>query len=431
MRIRLDRVLVVGVLGGTGTGKSTLLNALVGQRVCQAGDIVRPTTTRPVVLADPEVDISFLQFGDAQPEVHALSAPLLKQMILIDCPDPDTQSSGDDDSRDHNLDTRNLDTLRRVLPLCDVLICTGTGQKYKTERVTHELLQHAAGRQAIFVQTHADIDADITADWQRHLESQGFSVPQIFLVDSEITLERRDQGLPPPPEMTRLVGFLEEQLSARAQHRILRANALDLLSWFLVEVQREVDGALPAVARLQAAVEAERARLFGQIRGRIEEQLRGNQGVWRARLLREVTLRWAGGPFAGFLRLLGSARSLLGFLPALRARGLGTMLVTGGIGVGKAVADRVRQSMAESNWLDLAELGFTPGEVAQSQSVLAGFARDAGIESASENRPRNTGEEDSIANSAQRLDAVCRRGSCGHYSTALRPPRRRRFARDV
>ena len=41
LRIDLDRVLVVGVVGGTGTGKSTLLNALVGQRVCQAGDVVR------------------------------------------------------------------------------------------------------------------------------------------------------------------------------------------------------------------------------------------------------------------------------------------------------------------------------------------------------------------------------------------------------
>jgi ribosome biogenesis GTPase A len=60
LRVDLDRVLVVGVVGGTGVGKSTLLNALVGQRVCEAGDVVRPTTRRPVVLAHPDVDTTFL-----------------------------------------------------------------------------------------------------------------------------------------------------------------------------------------------------------------------------------------------------------------------------------------------------------------------------------------------------------------------------------
>src|SRR6185369_11632204 len=60
LRIDLDRVLVVGVVGGTGTGKSTLLNALVGQRICAAGDVQRPTTTRPVVLAHPDTPQSLV-----------------------------------------------------------------------------------------------------------------------------------------------------------------------------------------------------------------------------------------------------------------------------------------------------------------------------------------------------------------------------------
>src|ERR1700722_6853034 len=63
LQARLDRVLVVGVVGGTGTGKSTLVNALVGRRVSLASDVQRPTTTRPVIVCHPDVDPSFLDFS--------------------------------------------------------------------------------------------------------------------------------------------------------------------------------------------------------------------------------------------------------------------------------------------------------------------------------------------------------------------------------
>src|SRR5687768_10175477 len=75
LQINLDRVLVVGVVGGTGTGKSTLINALVGQRVCQAGDVQRPTTTRPVIVHHPSVDPSFLPLDGDRPEIHSLAVP--------------------------------------------------------------------------------------------------------------------------------------------------------------------------------------------------------------------------------------------------------------------------------------------------------------------------------------------------------------------
>ncbi len=303
--------------------------------------------------------------------------------------------------RPHTHNNQNLETLRRILPQCDVLLCTGTAQKYKTHAVADELLRHAPGRQAVFVQTHAAVDADITADWQRQLESQGFDVPQMFRLDTEEALERIEHHRPLPPEFARLVDFLNSELAGRARHRILRANALDLLAWFLDEVQRDINGSLPALEKLEAAIRAERARLFDSVRRHLDEQLRGHQGVWRARLLREVTLRWSWGPFSAFLRLLGSARSWLNFVPALRARGLAPMLVAGGIGAGKAVADRVRQAWTEGNWLAAADLGISPGDLAQSQSVLAGSRHEAGI--STNLSLTSASDEASLTSAAQRL----------------------------
>ncbi len=55
-RRELSRMLVVGVIGGTGTGKSTLVNALAGSEVTTASDVARPTTTAPIVVVANDVD---------------------------------------------------------------------------------------------------------------------------------------------------------------------------------------------------------------------------------------------------------------------------------------------------------------------------------------------------------------------------------------
>jgi hypothetical protein len=225
----------------------------------------------------------------------------------------------------------------------------------------------------------------------------------MFCLDSETALARLGENRPLPAEFSDLVDFLNVQLAGRAGHRILRANALDLLAWFLGEVRTQIDAALPKVMNLQEAVVAERARLFQCVRERIDDQLRGHQGIWRARLLREVTLRWSGGPFTAFLRLLTGARSLVRFVPALRARGLGPMLVAGGIGMGTAVAERVRRSSAERSFLASAELGIAPGDLEQARSIVAGFEREAGVERPAGADSASSLQQQSLAVAAQRL----------------------------
>jgi hypothetical protein len=157
------------------------------------------------------------------------------------------------------------------------------------------------------------------------------------------------------------------------------------------------------VTKLQEAVITERLRLFECVKRRIDDHLRDHQGIWRARLLREVTMRWSGGPFTAFLRLLTSARSFARFLPALRARGLGPMLVTGGIGMGTAVADRVRRSSAERSFLASAELGISPGDLEQARTVATGYEREAGIERRAGVDSASRLQQQSLEVAAQRL----------------------------
>src|SRR5580658_10542139 len=76
LRIRLEAPLVVATFGGTGTGKSTLVNALVGQECARTGR-QRPTTTRPLLLVHPETEPAALGLALDDFDVTRIDAPLL------------------------------------------------------------------------------------------------------------------------------------------------------------------------------------------------------------------------------------------------------------------------------------------------------------------------------------------------------------------
>ena len=122
-RLELSRVLVVGVVGGTGTGKSTLVNALAGSEVTTAGDVARPTTINPVVVAARDVDVSWLPLDVMQARLVRSDSPAVANIVLVDCPDPDTQAAAGTPSAESSKPSaanRNRDLLDGAeVPLVD------------------------------------------------------------------------------------------------------------------------------------------------------------------------------------------------------------------------------------------------------------------------------------------------------------------------
>lgn len=393
LQSRLDRVLVVGVVGGTGVGKSTLVNALVGQCVSPASDAQRPTTIRPVVICHPDVDPAFLGFAghgtsgenksgsrdaELQCDFCRVDSPLLSAMILIDCPDPDTQASGDRASVEEAVN-RNRDLLRRVLPQCDVMLFVATAQKYKTASVAEEVLAHAPGRQVVFVQTHAAREHDIRADWRRLLESEGFVVPHMFYIDSQDSIDRQQRGEPASEQLHELRDFLRSELAARARHRIRRSNALDLVGWWLGQVREESQELLPALVALEEKIAAEEAKLAENVRQQLLARLRGNRQLWRASLLEQATQRWGGGPFAAFVRLLNRPIKPWRWMSPLRG----------------TVSSPTTATEA-ADWASAEEIGISEADLAEARSVLQQQADRAGLEtSTAANRARP--DETSVA----------------------------------
>ena len=374
-RRELSRLLVVGVIGGTGTGKSTLVNALAGHDVTPASDVARPTTINPVVVAAHDVDLSWLPVDAMQARIVRSSAAAVANIVLVDCPDPDTQTEprhGDGQpthSPARPSDTNhNRDLLEAVLPACDVLLLVSTAQKYRSWIVAREVATFAPGRPLIFVQTHASRDPDIRADWRRELQSQGFVVPRIFRLDAVEAATRAAAGVAPELGFRELVEAIDAELVGRAARRVRRTGAVDLTSWFVRQSQASLAPLRQPGTQLSAGVASERSRLERILARSVGLRLRTSRSAWQRILTDEIVDRWHGGPFAMFLHTVAA---VIAWLPRVRAAG-------GGL-IGRLLAGQEVATLPSGHdgWQAVEELGLSAAEVEQSRSILAGLAARA------------------------------------------------------
>ena len=375
-RRELSRMLVVGVIGGTGTGKSTLVNALAGCDLSPAGDIARPTTINPVVVAARDVDLSWLPVEAMNARVVRSDAAAVANIVLVDCPDPDTQAEaprhgggqtthGPARPSDGN---HNRELLEAVLPACDVLLLVSTAQKYRSWVVAREVAAFAPGRPLLFVQTHASRDPDIRDDWRRELESQGFIVPRIFRLDGVEAATRSAAGLEPDAGFRELVEAIDAELVGRAARRVRRTGSLDLAGWFLRQSQEALAPLRGPVAQLSAGVASERTRLEGILARSVGSRLRASRTAWQRILTSEIVERWHGGPFASFLHVV---ESIIAFWPRMRA-------ASGGL-ISRLLAGQPAdiKPAGQGSWQAVEELGLSAAEVEQSRSVLCGLSARA------------------------------------------------------
>ena len=377
LRVRLDAPLVVATFGGTGTGKSSLVNALLGEEVSHSGR-ERPTTRQPVLLVHQDLDLQGTGLDLADVQVSRLDAPLLRDILLVDCPDPDTSGQADPGS--------NLAMLRRILPHCDVLLYVSTQQKYRSDRISEELLQAAGGCRLIFVQTHADLDTDIREDWQRHL-SERFEAPRIFLVDSRQALLDQREGRPVVAGFAELQEFLRQQLGSTRRLAIRRASLTDLLDQVFAEGQRSYDEGLPRVQRLRQAMQELQEQLRAEMSSTLTRELLQNRGLWERRLAAAVVDRWGLSPFSALLRLSSGLGGLLTSLSLLRARSSVQMALIGAA-QGARWLKGLREEQAEGESISrLSSLG-RPDHLLQEASLkISRYRAEAGLPVEQEQQP--------------------------------------------
>lgn len=185
--------LVAVLFGGTGTGKSTLLNAIAGAPIADAGPS-RPTTEKPTV---------YHPLGPA-PEIGSanyIGSGHLHDLVLVDLPDTDS------------VKLENRERVRELLEHADVVLFCGTQQKYKNEQSLTLLRPYQNERKVICIQTRADEDADICADWLEWLRGEGFEIERCYRVSAHRAFARKFTGGPAGDEFE--YGELEDYLRDR------------------------------------------------------------------------------------------------------------------------------------------------------------------------------------------------------------------------
>lgn len=182
----LGEVLVVVLAGGTGSGKSSLFNALCGSEVATIG-LERPTTSRCLAAVPGGVDGDLDSFMASLGIDDLVEVEGLDRMVLVDLPDFDSTF------------TSHREIVDRVLPLVDAAVWVVDPEKY-ADRLLHDRFLTPLSRygdQMIFALNQADrlgehTDA-VVESLTQHLVSDGYLnpavVPTVAAADEKTDLD--------------------------------------------------------------------------------------------------------------------------------------------------------------------------------------------------------------------------------------------------
>jgi energy-coupling factor transporter ATP-binding protein EcfA2 len=295
-----EPVLTVALAGGTGAGKSTLINALAGSAIAEASPR-RPTTTTICVYHHHEVASGGLPIelaGEAVFVPH--DRPELRSKVLVDTPDLDSYA------------TQHRAATRALLKAAGLVLYVFSPQNYRDERTWSVLREEKRFSACAAVLNKADLItpeelAQITEDLRHAFVRAG--LPEIRIFRTVATAHGAGESATPPRhsvgnDMAALRAFLERELHTSEIAQMLRRQRACVLAHMRAEVDRVAPHAI--LARLDEVAEALSERLETAA-ARLHEALADRLAVVQAELVPLATLRqhqrfW--GPFRTWLAML-------------------------------------------------------------------------------------------------------------------------------
>ncbi|MBU0638742.1 MAG: GTPase domain-containing protein [Planctomycetes bacterium] len=164
------RPLVVAFFGGTGVGKSSLLNRLAGEPLAATG-VERPTSRDVTVYLHVDVQLADLppELPLANVRVRRHSAAARREIVWIDAPDIDSTEEA------------NRRCALAWLPHVDLLVYVVSPERYRDDAGWEVLLERGQRHGWMFVMNHWDEgDPRQRADFAAMLRRAGFEDPLLL-----------------------------------------------------------------------------------------------------------------------------------------------------------------------------------------------------------------------------------------------------------
>ncbi len=263
-----DRPLIVAFFGGTGVGKSTLLNRLAGEKVARTG-IERPTSREITVFLHRDLSTEQLQrhLPLERLRISRHGNDKRRQVVWIDMPDIDS------------IEESNRQLALQCLPYIDVLIYVVSPERYRDDSGWHLLRQHGHRHAWLFVMNHWDQGHESQIeDFTLQLRQAGFSDPIVLRCDS-----REDLASRLPDDF----GKLEEILTRLVRHGGIEQLQLHSLQQREAARRRHVERLLQLLGQPEKVDELKRnwRQIWQQTRKDLEQNL-----DWSIKVLaKEVT----------------------------------------------------------------------------------------------------------------------------------------------
>lgn len=228
------RPLTAAFFGGTGVGKSSLLNQLAGQEIARTG-IERPTSREVSIYLHESVEFqqlpNDLPVSDVRMARHANEHT--RQILWVDMPDIDS------------VDSVNRDIVLQWLPHIDVVIYVVSPERYRDDKGWRLLREYGGDHAWIFVLNQWDRGEAIQYDdFIRLLTEAGFPDPIVLRTIAK-SVDDSGKGHSELHELERVLGEISSQhlmAQLEAHAGIARLEALrDILTQFESALGANVD----------------------------------------------------------------------------------------------------------------------------------------------------------------------------------------------
>jgi energy-coupling factor transporter ATP-binding protein EcfA2 len=308
----LDAPLLVVILGSTGSGKSSLLNALAGAPISASG-VLRPTTRRPVAIAHrDDLGGRMAELADRANLDLRVGEDARRGLVIVDAPDFDS------------VEIQNREKAMELLEVADLVIFVTTATRYADQVPWHVLGRaRTRGVPLLAVVNRLPTDTDdaeaVLLDYRELLErgkvsEQGVvgtlelvAVPEGALDPARDALDATAVA-PVRQALDRLVASNEER---RALARRGLGGALKGIPEAVEAIAGQIDEEQRAVAELRAAADA----AYERARAALDEELKRGTFL-RAEVLRQWQDFIGAGQVARFLaegigKVVATVRALI------------------------------------------------------------------------------------------------------------------------